>query len=916
MRIKTCITLIILGAVLVAAGLGVREVRYQLSPATIRASLERDFERFAEGQLSMEVTRLEMPGRLRIEGLAVTAPEQETPMLECERVLGEFDTGALLRGKTEVRGLRVNRPVLRLSHDAERDRWDFLDLLKELPDIEPDPPEPPRPPREALVDGVQIEDATVELRYRKLFRDDRPRTIEGLYLTARPDHSDLSRWRFSGHIQRGPLRGIQLSGYFAAEQDYPVHIEIDAGNLMVDRGFWDYVPHGDEVWELFRPVGRVAARGTLRFPHQGPVHYSFDVTAQDLETTTEYVPAPVTSVRGGVTVSEKGIVVHNLTGLIPAASLDEELADHPPLHVRVNSSYSWRDGRQDHLVEADDIPLARATLEAIPEVGGELWERLRPDGTCRLTLRLREPGRGQGMQAHVTAELRDVILRPGELPRPVEDVTARLEIGTDQLSLTGLRGTLLQPAPGGGPPARAEVRGNARIPFNNDEMADINLHVTNLRSDAALVRAVPTYGERVWDLAQPEVTLEGRLSLVRETDGEWHPTVQMELLGGRAQMDFWPVPLRELRGRLRIDGTRMALQGLRARLETGVRETPPRRSGDHVLVDGWVDLTNSAAQIELTAQNLRLSRELVTSLPEVGPAIWEQSRPRGMCTVTGSLLHRPDRTDPLMYLLRVDLHDVAAEPATLPVPLSGLAGQVLITDRRAVATNLTGVVTGGTFDGAAVAYYGAADEYPTYAGTFRFRQLDLQEILERASDRDHDVRGLLSGIVDVGGVLDGVTGISAAGNINLTEGRLWRTPFFARLIHVLHLTLPAARRGVQHGEASFTHIGNRTEIHEFEVIGGGLDVSGYGTIGRNQELDMRLLALGARDDGTGIPIVSSVAAWVMRSVGGVLFRVDVSGTLEEPRFTSTPIRTLITPLTTLRGLLYTPVFGPPEEGRR
>jgi hypothetical protein len=927
MRITTCITLIVLGSVLVAAGLGVREVRRQTSPEHVRASVRRQFEQAAAGDLSMDVAKLELPGRLRAEGVSITPPEHEAPLFECERVIADLDIGSLLRGKTVLRRLRVHAPEVKLIHDPERRRWNFRDLMPERRKrrrAEPRRPGPGRPKpgeatavRETLVDGLEIEDATVHLRYPGLFRDGETRVIEGIYVTARPDHANLERWRFHGEIQRGPLRGVQFSGHYAEGQQVPLRLEVDAGDLTVDRELWRFVPDGSRIWEMFRPEGHIAARGTVEVTENSEERYSFDVTARDVTAETMYAPAPVESLRGHVTVSDAGVFVRDLKGLLPALELDDELHGKPPVHVKVNSTYEWHGGRRDYVVEAEDVPLCRRTLEAVPRFGGEIWHRLQPDGTCRFALRLSDPGDGQDMRVNLTADVRDATLRPPELPRPLENVSARLEVEDETLSVNSFHGLLNQPDRNGSSAETAEVRGGARVPFARERAANVNVQVRNLRLTPALVRAVPSHGERIWEVVQPEATLDGELSLVRDAGGsDWRPIVQLQLHEGRAQLDFWPVPLRELNGGVRIVNGRVDIQRLSARLHTGATQVPAPRTSDLLEADGWVDLAEGEALVNLSAENLRLDRELVTSLPKVGTAIWEQSRPEGICSLAGSLRYRAEAQTPVTCLMRMELHDVSARPAVLPVSLSGLSGSLLISEKRTIASELHGVACAGTFDGAGVAYYGSPGEYPSYAATLHFRQVDLQDLLEKSTGRKRDVAGLLSGTVDIGGVIGGSTGVSARGNVSLAEGRLWQAPFFARLIQVLHLSLPGPRRSVQRGQASFTRIGNKVDIHEFEVVGGGLNVSGYGTVGRRNQLDLTLVALGEPEPGTGIPVLSTVAGWVVRGVGGVLFRIEVSGTLEDPRYSPTPIRTIMTPLTSLRSILFSPIFGPQQEGNR
>ncbi|MGD2175727.1 MAG: hypothetical protein PVJ27_10020, partial [Candidatus Brocadiaceae bacterium] len=138
--------------------------------------------------------------------------------------------------------------------------------------------------------------------------------------------------------------------------------------------------------------------------------------------------------------------------------------------------------------------------------------------------------------------------------------------------------------------------------------------------------------------------------------------------------------------------------------------------------------------------------------------------------------------------------------------------------------------------------------------------------------------------------------------------------FFVQLLNVLHLGLPGAAAAPIQGEAFFALDGSEIPIREFELNGGGLRLSGKGRAWLDGRLDLQMVAVGAPEEAGPIPLVSTVVDRLLQLVESELVRLDVSGTIDDPVFKHRVLSKITRPVTSLRAILFSPLFGGGGEG--
>ncbi len=913
MRTRTAIKLIVLGAILLAVGVGVELIERRIAPERLRRELEARLGEALDGEVSIGAARLELPRAVvHVSQVAVTLPGEEDPVFECPRVTAALDRGALLRGKVVPTRIALSGAAVRLSYDPDARRWNVAELLAEREEAVAGAPRNGKPAG-LLRDGLRVEGATLSLQHPKLLGDGAPRRYTGLWFNVRPEAGGAGGWRLEGGLECGLLAGTWFTGRASRGGPDPRYLlRFGAEGLHGGEELWRLVPMGHKVWSDFRPAGRFAVKGTVQPDAGGRVRWGLDVEVSEATATTRFFPAEAHSVSGLVRVTDAGLTVRDVTGVIASDEFEDAGPQTLPAHVRVDGVSRWGRRGGSYTIGARDVPLCRTSVEAIPERGGELWERLRPRGRANLVIIVEEMPETGRARFRAEADLEETTLAPPELPVALERVHGAIEVEQRTVRFRALEG-LLGTAGAGAQPAFA-LGGTLDLDGRDSRLS---LELRGVRTDEALVRAIPTLGDDLWEHFRPEVMLDAEVVVVDRPDSEaMDYAADVHLRGGRAAASFLPMPLSDITGRLRVEGSRIFVEQFTAAVDTAGEETADGRTRNRVDLRGKVDLESSRADLDVLARDLTLTQALLRAVPEVGEQILAEMAASGMVSLSGRIHYDGRAEPPLHYLLDIGLKDVTVQPKLAPMPLEALSGDLLATEYRVLSSNLTGVSCGGQLRGSIVAHYGGGG-LPSFGATVHFDQISLADLARRLAGEQKKVAGRLSGTVNLGGIVGEPASMNGDGRLTLVEGQLWETTFFGRLISILHLSIPSERSVPATGEALFDLRGPEARVREFSLTGGGLSLSGFGTVWLDDAtLDLKMVAVGSPEGGPAIPLIGSLIGAVLQAVEKELVRLDVTGPVEDPVFEHKVLSTLTSPITGLRSILFSPLFGGESPPRR
>jgi len=914
MRIGTAIKLTVLVLVLAAVGVGIWLFRRATDPENVRQALLSELRKATGGDVAIRAASLNLlHGQILARDIAISLPGQGEPLFACPLVVMSLDRTELLTGHGVVRRVVAIEPKVRLAYDMRTDSWNVEALgggEAAGPARQAGPPEPAAAQPSVtgpLLDGVVIEDATISLRHPELFGDERERVYPGVRLALSRDRASPQVWQVTGQVRGGAVAGVNVEGWFDSRQPNSFDLSFSCAQLVADAAFWQQVPYGAGLWKDYRMEGPFSLDGRISRLNEGPTEFLFRIGLHGDAVRTKYVPMPLRSVKGKIEVSSRSVSVEGLSAVI---SPDEFASDgdtaRPPL---VHMDGSFNVGRPGFSMRARalNLPLCRKTLEAVPQSGTALWERFQPSGPCDLELTVSEPPDGGPTEFHAVVRLNNVSIRPAEVPSPLTGMTGMVRVDPDGVRLEGIRGMLGEL--GESQANRPSFAVDGFVSADGREMS-LQAKLHDVRTDEALVRAVPSVGEQVWDTLRPELTLDATVSL-RSSPDEPEATYAtvLDIHGGRVRLRDFPLPLEHVTGAVRTSGQTVDIERLQARLRTEHGSGSDASATSLLSATGTVDLPAERADLYVAVDDLLLTRNLLEALPEVGKSVWESFQPRGVVSVTGKLYYDGKRKPRLRYFLDVSLKDVSVLPAAPPLPVRALAGDLLVSGDRILSNRLSGVTCGGAISGSAILYYGVDQGAKSYGASLEFDRLDLAELVRRLSGKEPNVSGRLEGVVHLGGVPGQKASMRALGRVRLRQGNLWKTPFIVRLVNLLSMSIPTGESRPVEGGATFTLKGDEVLIKNLTLNGGGLALSGRGKIWLDGRLDMAIVAVSAPGRGLGIPIVSSLLGWLLRTVESELVRVDVTGTLGHPQFEHRALSKVTWPLTSLRGLLFSPIFG-------
>jgi hypothetical protein len=803
--------------------------------------------------------------------------------------------GHLLRLEAVPESIVIRQPTIYIAFDPETGRYN-VENIRILPTEEP-----VEVPVGLLRHGVVIQDATIRVSEPTVFEDDSVRTYTGVHLTVTPDPATADRWLVNGGIMGGLFAGARVNGWVVDAEQTEVHLNIAADHLQVHEEFWRLVPEGQMIWRDYRPVGSASCEVSLDVLGE---EFDFAVATRMNKGTANVVfyPMPIHNVNGTVLVTPESVLIKDMTGLIRPEH-QAEVEDARPTQLRVNGSYAY-DGAMTIRVEAQGVLMSEKTVRSIPGAGHDLWQQFRPGGRADLDILLNAAaGEDAPLGVSASCALRNTTASVA-LGDPAEDTQMR------RLDLERMSGTIAYDNAGveldgvqawavlprsqeAGPdtPVR-RVRVLADGLYTPGEAGTaIDVMAYDLRTTREFMTLTPEL-EQVWSMLKPRIDLDLEASIHGDLDKGLSARVLADIHGGKVTPQQFPMELEQVLGSVavRVDGNgpSITVEELSALLPGAPGQRGPMHRAGSLQARGQADVTGGHYEFTFSANDVNISQELLTNIPgDIGAQFWEMFHPEGIVSVSGRATYDTGTEVPLRTFLDVNLMDVSGNIEGLPI--TGASGHVLVTEGRALANQISGVVAGGRFEGATVFYYGP-DMNTSYGATLRVRDVKVGQMIKSLTGDEAGVSGVIEGTVDVGGVLGGRTSPMMRGTVELTQARLWETPVFAELLSLLRLSIPEGEREPRgRGTARFKYVGDQLIIEHFQYVGAGLTVQGEGTIGPNEKLRMSLVAIGSTSEDGGIPIVSDVLGWVWTAVEKQLFRVEVRGTLDNPRYSLQPL---------------------------
>lgn len=719
----------------------------------------------------------------------------------------------------------------------------------------------------------------------------------------------------------------------------PLAIHVEADDLDLDDRLKQKTPAAFlELWDVFKPQGRVDLKADLSREAGGPVAASASVRLKDVSALYRHFRYPLKNLTGTL----------DLRGPRLTVDVRGPIGDRPArLHGAVDDP--GPDAVVDLQVDAESLPIDAAFLDALPPDVRRWVDRFKPAGAAEVHARiLRRPLAGpftppgsklgpfkpEGLLAvHAEADLdpdRCEITWEG-LPFPVRHLGGRLELHPDHWvfeDMTGRNGQAVITGSG-----RVERLEGPDLP--NDEpplKIGLDIRARGLPFSPELRDALQPAWRKSWDVVNPDGSCNVDAAIAVEAHKPDHVVVAIAPLpGSRVRL---VVPRSPGPGVEPGSTIELRMQDALGRFEF-VDGTVGMRDVKFTFHDAPVDFREGVVRVEdsgrfalkvsgLQVRNLLLSANLRRIMPqlmaqfalrldngkpftawgdlEIGwsgepgePAwcAWNKTQVffQGNKLMAGIPLEHVNgkfkdvwgRSDGRSLEVHglLDLKDMVISG----IPIGHVEGPLTIQDGQATLKSVKGKLLGGEAYGEG---WITLAESPRYSGAVRITGADLQKYAMTLPGRQ-SFRGLVNADVQFEGQGGDVRQVQGRGEAHVVDGDIGELPFVLSVVKGLNkilapnVTRSRGKAMFDSADVAFRIVNGTTYFDEFKLTGDAVSLNLRNRPGGNSrdpfdKIDLTFDVAYGRNR-YNLPLLSRM----MREAGAELFQIDVGGTMAAPQ---------------------------------
>jgi hypothetical protein len=692
----------------------------------------------------------------------------------------------------------------------------------------------------------------------------------------------------------------------------PLDLQIDIIDLELNQRLRDWTPPPhDELWELFRPSGRLSVG--LRLIRQragGPLDYRIGIDCRDVALIYKFFKYPLDHVRGRITwEGQKQKVDLNLQTLVGGKPLRARGTIENPgdlAHVMLD-------------FQGEALPIDETLFNALPDDICKVVKEFQPTGLVRGHAHVdRTPPARPGdppegiVKFDAEVDINEGSMRWVGLPYPISNLTGHLGLHPDHWDFKDMRGSNGQ----------AVIMGSGKVEqvAINQLKVDLQLRGESLPFDKQLHDALPPAWNKTWDMLEPygSCNVDARIRVAPGQPDYYHLVIDPGATTGiRPQFQRLPRPGIDPGGKIEmrmedVHGRFVFNNGTVLMNDVGFQfhDAPVSFARGTVRVEnsGQFDLQ----VYDLRAQDFRLDSRLRAKMPPVMADFARRLDEGKTFRVNGNLnlswsgkLGEPPRCKwdhalvvfndntiqaglPLEHM-QGQLANVWGESDGASLEVHGaldlcsvsLLGQQVtqlesplhVKNGVAALSNIRGRLLGGQILGA---FQVSLDATPRYAARLELGGADLQSYARSLQGRQR-FRGQVSAKLDLNGLGNDLRNLQGQGEAHITEGDLGELPGFLALLKIVKLS-PATKTAFDSADVVFRIENGKTRLDPIRFTGDVISFLGSGTLDVQGDLDLRLRVLLGRDR-FHLLLVSDA----LREASGQFFLVRVRGTPSFPK---------------------------------
>ncbi len=857
------------------------------SEKAIKTRITERLEALTGGKLTVEHAHFDMFKGLNLSNFKFEGKDPENLRIEGESILIRHEPLALLRGEVLINSIMIVSPELFLVREKGA-IWRFLNGVKAMLDHSGI-----KYPTDQLGRGVIVKAANVHVYDEVIFRGG-VLNIENVDLFGQQLGGSLKDIHIKGIINDGLWKGLELNVDTNLATPELKLVAQTRDKTMTEELMKELPVIGEKFWKTYSPTGKFNFDCTLDFNDKDSkrkMDYLLKLDVIDGEMTYIKWPFLIKHVNGKLEFSRKGTFLKSMKG-----DLQNE---GQQTHGEIDAFFAVGDARKSVNLNIPNFNITETLMKMIPDVGEKVWNDYHPKGNIDLTIKYESNEDKSVTDYSAKASCKGITAENPFIPYDISNIIGLIENDGKNIYLKNMSGYLQN-----GQKTNHCMIDGVISPKSKEKRFIVSIPNLDLREE--VVKSIPKKGEDIWSRYKPTGQVDFMLNYRGfEDSSKDEYVITVDGKGNEIKYADLSIELKDVIGRVIVSKNDVQLKNLRGYMING--DKLARTVGN-----GVYKLRSEDKKTLFNVFDLTVTEEYLDKFPKLLKRDWFKIEPVGWVNVTlDDEVNDVDGKD--RHSVIIDTKGCKAGLTNIPVTISDIEGRINVEGGQLTGRNMNGTYCGGRINGAIVADRTSPDG--EYSGKLNFEKVSLQKMMESFVKEEQKWTGVCEGNIDLQGKGKDLKDFTAKGSVRLQEGQLAEVPVLLSILKLLNLSLPK-KESFHTAKLKYSVKDKIINIEELEVFSDSVELGCIGTVGFDSTVDLTVVAGLNKETFSQIPFIGGLMDFVVGGVRKKLTKVQITGTLTEPKSAMIGLKPLTYPIKRIFDVLSPARKNKEEDGEK
>ena len=857
------------------------------SEKAIKTRITERLEALTGGKLTVEHAHFDMFKGLNLSNFKFEGKDPENLRIEGESILIRHEPLALLRGEILINSIMIVSPELFLVREKDA-IWRFLNGVKAMLDHSGI-----SYPTDQLGRGVVVKAANVHVYDDVIFREG-VLNIENVDFFGQQLGGSLRDIHIKGIINDGLWKGLELDVDTNLATPELKLVAQTRDKTMTEELMKELPVIGEKFWKTYLPTGKFNFDCTLDYNNKDDkrkMDYLLELDVVDGETTYVKWPFLVKHVNGKLEYSRDGVYLKSMKGDVQN--------EGQQIHGEIDAFFSVSDSRKSINLSVPGFNVTEKFMKMIPDVGEKVWNDYHPKGNIDLTIKYESNEDKSVTDFLAKASCKGIEAKNPFVPYDISNIIGLVEADGKNVYLKNMSGYLLNESKVN----HSMIDGVINLKTKEKRFI---VSIPNLDMTEKLIKSVPNNGEGIWAKYKPAGQVDFMLNYRGFEDSSRNEyVITVDGKGDEVEYADLSIELTDIIGRVVVSKNDVQLKNLRGYMINGNQLA-------RIVCNGNYKLRSEDKKTLFNVFDLTVTEEYLDKFPKLLKRDWFKIEPVGWVNVTlDDEVNDVDGKD--RHSVIIDTKGCKAGLTNIPVTISDIEGRINVEGGQLTGRNMNGTYCGGRINGTIEADRTSPDG--EYSGKLNFEKVSLQKMMESFVKEEQKWTGVCEGNIDLQGKGKDLKDFTAKGSVRLQEGQLAEVPVLLSILKLLNLSLPK-KESFHTAKLKYSVKDKIINIEELEVFSDSVELGCIGTVGFDSTVDLTVVAGLNKETFSQIPFIGGLMDFVVGGVRKKLTKVQITGTLTEPKSAMIGLKPLTYPIKRIFDVLSPARENKEEDGEK